>query len=236
MGMTCYTDWKFIRTGRGAYGKAKGLLKYLTFRDDRDHHIPRAGGPDRWVDCGLGGSWREIMDSADELQSQQVLMRSLVLRPPQELIAQLEEVDPELWARRREVMSDLVEHVMEAEMERAGVKWPGGRQPLDLPYSYVIHAPDDAQGIESLHAHVITAAMDRNREQPFNVYPKDTQHTREVAERETERLFQLERVRDRQLGRESREGPEHAHNQQPDEDWRPSYGDREIEMPDFHGR
>lgn len=31
MSMTCYTDWKFIRTGRGAHGKAKGLLKYLTF-------------------------------------------------------------------------------------------------------------------------------------------------------------------------------------------------------------
>jgi hypothetical protein len=29
MGMTCYTDWKFIRAGN--YSKAKGLLKYLTY-------------------------------------------------------------------------------------------------------------------------------------------------------------------------------------------------------------
>ena len=34
MAMTCYTDWKFIRAGN--YGKAKGLLKYLTYREDRD--------------------------------------------------------------------------------------------------------------------------------------------------------------------------------------------------------
>jgi len=112
----------------------------------------------------------------------------------------------------------------------------GGRQPLDLPYSYVVHAPDDAHGIESLHAHIITAAMDRNREQPFNVYPKDTQHTREVAERETEHLFHLDRVRDRQRGQEDREGPERTHGQELGDDWWPSYGDREIEMPDFHGR
>jgi len=58
-----------------------------------------------------------------------------VIRPPQELVAQLEKVAPELWVRRRELLSEVVEHVMEAEMERAGVEWPGGRQPLDLPYS-----------------------------------------------------------------------------------------------------
>jgi len=60
-------------------------------------------------------------------------------------------------------------------------------------------------------------------------------HTREVAERETERLFHLDRVRDRQLGRAGRESPEPAHDQWLDKDWRPSYGDREIEMPDFRG-
>ena len=78
--------------------------------------------------------------------------------------------------------------------------------------------------------------MDRNREQPFNVYPKDTQYTREVAEWEAERLFPLDRVRDLQREQEGRESPERTQNQQPGDDWRPSYGDREIEMPDFHGR
>ena len=219
MAMTCFTDWKFIRAGN--YDKAKGLLKYLTYREDRDKQVRRPGGPDRWVDCGLGRNWREIMDNVSELQSQKVLMRSLIIRPPQEQIAQLEEVDPELWARRRELMAELVENVMAGEMERAGVEWPGGRQPLDLLYSYVIHAPPDANGVESLHAHVITPAMDRDREQAFNVYRKDTQRTREVAERETERIFELSRLRDREPGVDL----------QPETDL--AFPDREIE---FHGR
>ena len=106
MAMTCYTDWKFIRAG--SYGKAKGLLKYLTYREDRDNHVRRPGGPDRWVDCGLGRNWREIIDNVSELQSQQVLMRSLIIRPPQEPIAELERVDPELWATCRVRMAELV--------------------------------------------------------------------------------------------------------------------------------
>lgn len=67
-------------------------------------------------------------------------------------------------------MSELVENVMAGEMVRAGDEWPGGRQPLDLPYSYVIHAPPDANGVKILHTHVITPAMDRDRDQVFNVY------------------------------------------------------------------
>jgi hypothetical protein len=52
----------------------------------------------------LGRNWREIIDNVSELQSQKVLMRSLIIRPPQEQVAQLEQVDPELWARRRELI------------------------------------------------------------------------------------------------------------------------------------
>jgi len=88
---------------------------------------------------------------------------------------------------------------MDAEMERAGIHRPDGtKQPLDLPYSYVIHAPDDSHGVESPHAHVIVPATDQDGERAFNVYRHDVQQTREVAERETERLFELSRVRERQ--------------------------------------
>jgi hypothetical protein len=208
--------------GRGGNPLPDGsVLTLLSHREDRDNEVRRPGGPDRWVDCGLGGNWREIIDNLSELQSQKVLMRSLIIRPPQEQIAQLEEIDPDLWARRRQLMAELVEGVMAAEMERRGVEWPGGRQPLDLAYSYVIHAPPDANGVESLHAHVITPAMDREREQAFNVYRRDTQHTREVAERETERIFELSRVRDR----------EPTLDLQPQIDL--AFPDRDIE---FHGR
>jgi hypothetical protein len=115
------------------------------------------------VDCGLGGNWREILDNATELQTDKVLLRALVIRPPQELVAGLEEVDPERWANRRDLLEEVVHRVMDAEMERAGVQRPDGtKQPLDLPYSYVIHAPDDRNGVESPHAHVIVPAMDRD--------------------------------------------------------------------------
>ncbi len=198
MAMTCFTNWYYIPSG--GYAKAKGLLTYLQYRDDRDTHIPRAGGPDRWVDCGLGGSWREVLNNTTELENQQsnTLLRSLVIRPPQEEVALLEKVDPERWEDRRERMHKLVQRVMDDEMKRRGIEWPGGTQPMDLPYSYVLHAPDDKNGVESLHAHVITPAMDRDGERAFNVYPQDVQLTREVAEQETERLFELERVREYQ--------------------------------------
>ncbi|MGQ9600236.1 MAG: hypothetical protein ACUVWZ_12565 [Anaerolineae bacterium] len=70
MAMTCYTDWKFV--GAGKYGKARGLLRYLQYREDRINHAPRAGGAERWIDCGLGRGWREILDNASELQTNKV--------------------------------------------------------------------------------------------------------------------------------------------------------------------
>jgi hypothetical protein len=139
MAMTCYTDWKFIRAG--ATSKTKGLLRYLEYREDRYNHHPRAAGPERWIDCGLGRGWREILRNASELQTGKVLLRSLVIRPPQELVAQLQAIDPKLWNDRLKLMKEVVDRVMGAEMERAGIQRPNGsRQPLDLPYSHVIHA------------------------------------------------------------------------------------------------
>jgi hypothetical protein len=232
MAMTCYTDWKFV--GAGRYGKARGLLRYLQYREDRINHAPRAGGAERWVDCGLGRGWREILDNASELQTNKVLLRSLVIRPPQEMLAQLRQSEPERWADRLDLMKELVDRVMDAEMQRAGiVRGAGTRQPLDLPYSYVIHASEDKKGVESPHAHVIVPAMDRDRERPFNVYSKDTQHTREVAQRETERIFGLERPRDRQI--EEEWNPDRAPDRQPDRDWLPSFRGLEMDR-DFHGR
>ena len=79
MAMTCFTNWYYIPAG--GYAKAKGLLTYLQYRDDRDTHIPNAGGRDRWTDCGLGRSWREILSNATELENRKTntLLRSLVI-------------------------------------------------------------------------------------------------------------------------------------------------------------
>jgi hypothetical protein len=156
-------------------------LTPLSHRDDKINHIPRAGGPDRWVDCGLGGN-------------------------------------------RRELLEEVVHRVMDAEMERAGVlRSDGTKQPLDLPYSYVIHAPDDSNGVESPRAQVIVLAMDRDGERAFNVYRQDAQQTREVAERETGRLFELSRVREWQPELE----------RQPSQEMEPISLDREIRFFDL---
>jgi len=187
------------------------------------------------VDCGLGRGWREILDNTTELQTAKVLLRSLVIRPPQEWLAQLQQADPERWANRLDLVKKLVDRVMDSEMQRAGiVRGDGTRQPLDLPYSYVIHASEDKRGVESPHAHVIVPAMDRDRERPFNVYPQDTQLTREVAQRETERLFGPERLRDRPFQHEAGRDPEQTHGQPLERDWQPSWPglDRDRE---FHG-
>jgi len=124
-------------------------------------------------------------------------------------------------------MHELVQQVMDGEKERRGIRWPAGTQPLDLPYSYVLHAPNDKNGVESLHAHIITPAMDRDGERPFNVYPRDVQLTRQAAERETERLFELQRVRERQPELEQ------AQDLQPDMELEGLA--LEIDF-DFHGR
>jgi hypothetical protein len=178
---------------------------------------------------------REILDNASELQTGKVL-RSVVIRPPQEMLAQLRQSEPERWTDRLELMKELVDRVMDSEMQRAGiVRADANRQPLDLPYSYVIRASEDRRGIESPHAHVIVPAMDRDRERPSNVYPRDTQHTREVAQRETERTFGLERLRDRPFAAESDRDLERTSDQQPDTDSKPSLGGLEMDR-DFHGR
>jgi hypothetical protein len=54
--------------------------------------------------CSLGGSWREILGNSTELQTDKVLLRALIIRPPQELVAGLEKVDLERWANRRDLL------------------------------------------------------------------------------------------------------------------------------------
>jgi hypothetical protein len=83
-----------------------------------------------------------------------------------------------------EFLKEVMDQVMDAEMQRAGIA-PGydTPQPLDLPYSHVVHASEDKKGVESPHVHVIVLAMDRGRDRPFNVYPRDTQRTCEIVKR-----------------------------------------------------
>src|SRR4030066_138547 len=46
----CNFGYARSKRGSGSFSDMRGLLKYLQYRDDRDGHIPGAGGPDRWGD------------------------------------------------------------------------------------------------------------------------------------------------------------------------------------------
>lgn len=61
------------------------------------------------------------------------------------------------------------------------------------------------------------------------------QHTREVAQRETERIFGQERLRDREFGRHVGLDPKEEHQLPPERDWQPSFLGPGMDR-DSHGR
>ena len=69
--MKSICNFGYARTKKGGthFPDVRGLLKYVQYRDDRDDHIPGGGGPDRWVDGGLGGSYPRILARLDELSA-----------------------------------------------------------------------------------------------------------------------------------------------------------------------
>ena len=69
----CNFGYAQTKSGGAHFPDVTGLLKYIQYRDDRDDHIPGGGGPDRWVDGGLGDSYPKILARLDELSAGQSL-------------------------------------------------------------------------------------------------------------------------------------------------------------------
>ena len=63
----CNYGYARSRRGSGHFPDVRGLLKYIQYRDTRDDHIAVAGGPDRWVDGGLGSCYQHILVRLDDL-------------------------------------------------------------------------------------------------------------------------------------------------------------------------
>lgn len=130
------------RRGAASNGKKEltAKLKYFQYRDDANGHIPQEQGLERWVDCGLGGNYRQIMQSCDRLGSDKVLAWTWVISPAPDLIAL---VPP---AEREAVVKSLTEQIVEAYYEARN---------LDAPYyAYVLHnrlTKLDAETGEQLH-------------------------------------------------------------------------------------
>src|SRR5260221_9247231 len=86
-------DLKFTSPQGRRGGKSNGRqeltakLKYFTFRDDRDGHIPQEYGLERWHDRGLGQHYHDVLANCERLASNKVLAWTWVIAPAPDLMA-----------------------------------------------------------------------------------------------------------------------------------------------------
>jgi len=154
----------------------RGLLKYIQYRDTRDDHIPVAGGPDRWVDGGLGSCYQHILARLDDLSvgNRHAYCHAIMIWPDPEALSQVEG-DPQ--ARFVEAVRATLE------------EWEAWRQE---------HDPKPQVG----HAHVILAvateqAMTGERTPLYN-NPAEIEAFKEIAGRQLDRVYEIEREPERE--------------------------------------
>jgi len=181
----CNFRYAKTRSGGSAFPDVRGLLRYLQYRNDRDGHLPAAGGPDRWVDGGLGSRYQQILSRLDELSpaNRHAYLHSIVVSPDPKEMARVEG-DP---------------HARFVDAVRASLQaWDEWRQAHDpapqagpIEYSLVVHRPERDYG-EQMHAHVILAAA---TEDPMTGETTPLYNNREHMERFKEITYgELDRV------------------------------------------
>ena len=193
--MKSICNFGYARTRKGGthFPDVRGLLKYLQYRDNRDDHIPGGGGPDRWVDGGLGDSYPKILARLNELSAgnPHAYCFAVVISPDPEAIAQ---VDGDPQAR-------FVEAVRASMAE-----WQAWREEHDKPlagpieYSFVVHRPERNYG-EQMHAHLILPAATENSMNGdlTPLYNNRTQidALKEIVYRQLDRVYDLDREQER---------------------------------------
>jgi hypothetical protein len=145
---TIIPNWHYQKPSKGGYRGLKKLLKYVSYRENPDHHPVELD--ERWTDCGLGTGWREVYDKAGKLAGPYVLAHHLVIAPAPDLMALVPE----------ELRHDLVREATERTIET----WHEARG-LNVPeFSYVVHDRDtnDEHGLQNLHTHVFVAGTIEN--------------------------------------------------------------------------
>ncbi len=142
----CVANLKYKKPTEADSKKAKGLLRYLTYRDSRDGHIKQVSGQERWVDHGLGHTVGEIAETCDRYQSEHVLAFTLVFNPNPELLAMVPE------KQRGRFVRELTENTLDQFFEVRGLE-------TGVEFSYVTHnrVSEDPQapGLPDPHTHVI---------------------------------------------------------------------------------
>jgi hypothetical protein len=135
------------RKGRGTgHQGLRSTLKYLQYRDNRNHHIQQGEDDERWVDHGLGQHYRAIFENCNKLQSKHVLAWTWVISPAPDLMALVPE------DQRPELVLDLTERIVEEYYTSRGFEVP--------EYSYVLHdrltqPEDESEPLQQLHTHVV---------------------------------------------------------------------------------
>jgi hypothetical protein len=156
----CNFGYARSKKGGAHFPDVRGLLKYLQYRDDRDDHIPGGGGPDRWVDGGLGDSYPKILARLNELSAgnPHAYCFAVVISPDPEAIA--------AWRGSQDVEDDPQAHFVEA-VKASMAEWEMWREKNGKPqagpieYSFVVHRPERNYG-EQMHAHLILPATTEN--------------------------------------------------------------------------
>jgi hypothetical protein len=142
----CVANVQYKKPTANEVKRAKGLLRYLTYRESRDEAARYAVGRERWEDRGMGDSVAEIAQHCEALQSKHVLLFSLVYNVNPDLMAMVAPDDRERFVR------ELTVSTTEAFFVERGID--GG-----LEYSFVMHhrKTDDAAspGRHDPHTHVV---------------------------------------------------------------------------------
>lgn len=201
----CNFGYAKSKTGKGQFHNVRGLLKYLQYRDNREGYIPNAGGPDRWVNGGLGANYQTILSRLDSLSTDNpnAYCFALVVSP-----------DPQAMAN---VNGDPQARFVEA-VQATITEWEDWREDHDkhpqagnLEYALVVHRPERTYG-EQMHAHVIIGAATEDpftgtRTPLYNNRPEIEQF-KQIMTRELDRVYELDREQDRQKTPEPEREPE----------------------------
>jgi hypothetical protein len=193
---------------RGQVKALRDLCKYLQYRDGSvrreaflgpehrypegvsDYAHPQHRDP-KWVDRGMGETYKQITNRAFEWQGRRMLARTWVISPDPELMQHVPD------DKRFEVVRNVTERTLE--------RWYSDNNWGQLEYSYVIHDKHRiADGEQMVHAHVITPATIRvdetgemGRIDHFvgRAYIRDLHHTSaEAFEQELGRVLGKERA------------------------------------------
>jgi hypothetical protein len=142
----CVSNVKYKKPTQNEAKRMKNLLGYLTYRKSATEKARHAGGRERWMDRGMGGSVAEIADRCDAYQSEHVLLFSLVINPNTDLIRM---VPPE---KREQFVRQLTEQTMNGFFDRRGID-------TGVEWSAVLHHRQtdgmEAPGQHNPHAHVV---------------------------------------------------------------------------------